>query len=204
MPLYKTIDHSKTTTICIWKVEETLEELREGLVLREETQERLISMKSEVHQKGFLAIRHLLIACGYSDLDLSYDACGKPYLNDGMAISISHSFDYATIIIGNEVVGIDIEKIREKIIRIANKFCRFEELEMINPLNNIEELTEIWCAKEAMFKMCDSRSLSFKEDMSVDLNGFSEVGQAAFTQRFSYYTVKLEGFLLVYAVVRKD
>ncbi len=41
-------------------------------------------------------------------------------------ISITHSHDFSAIIISDETVGIDIELQREKIIRIADKFCDSE------------------------------------------------------------------------------
>ncbi|MDM1345526.1 4'-phosphopantetheinyl transferase superfamily protein [Myroides marinus] len=205
MPLIKEIIEDNYRVL-IWRVEENLDNLREGVVLREATKERFSKMKSEVHQKGFMAVRHLLSAAGYSDLDLCYDENGKPSLVDGSHISISHSFEYASIIIGTENVGIDVEMKRDKIKRIANKFCNTIELELAtNAQNEIEVLTEVWCAKEAMFKMCESRSLSFKDDMNV-LTGEKRaiVNNEIFKQLFEYKLIDLGNFVLVYALESKS
>ena len=43
-------------------------------------------------------------------------------------ISITHSFDYAAIIVSDKPVGIDIEKVRSKITRIVKKFIGFESV----------------------------------------------------------------------------
>ena len=73
---------------------------------------------------------------GYKDKDLYYDYMGKPHLHDGRHISITHSYEFTGIIIvsSKEKVGIDIEKQRDKIIRIAKKFTTFntEDLEPIH------------------------------------------------------------------------
>ena len=68
MPIYKTISSEGGTTIYIWKIEESLEELRNGLVLTENSISRLNGMKSILHQKGFLSVRKLLKHAGYEDL----------------------------------------------------------------------------------------------------------------------------------------
>lgn len=200
MPLIKKIDKG-STTVYLWKIEESFDELRKELHLREASSTRLNGMKSEVHQRGFLSIRHLLQAAGYSDEELLYDDCGKPYLSDNKYISISHSFQYATIIISDENVGIDIEMKRDKIKRIASKFCNAEELaNVVGREDEIQLLTTIWCAKEAMYKMCNSRSLSFKDDMSVDhCNNCSSVKAKEYAKNFNYELIDLNDFLLVYA-----
>lgn len=204
MPLVKEIVEN-TYKVLVWQVEESLEELQQDVILREATQERFSKMKSEVHQKGFMAVRQLLQYAGYSDLDLRYDENGKPSLVDGSYISISHSFEYASIIIGTENVGIDIEMKRDKIKRIANKFCNERELGLVEGDNDeVDMLTEIWCTKEAMFKMCESRSLSFKNHMSVNLvEKTAVVDNEMFKQMFAYSLVDFNNFTLVYAVEQR-
>ena len=92
MPLYKSISVNTQTTVKIWKIAESFDDLMDGLVLKQESSNRVLSMKSEWHQRGFLCARHLLMDLGYTDLDLYYDNNGKPHLADGKCISITHSF----------------------------------------------------------------------------------------------------------------
>ena len=101
MPLYKTITVNNLTKVLIWKIEESFEELAAGIQLTDKSQERLDSMKSELHQRGFLSIRHLLKEVGLSDNDLVYDEFGKPHVTNGKYISITHSFTYTGIIINS-------------------------------------------------------------------------------------------------------
>ena len=89
-------------------------------------------MKSELHQRGFLSVRMLLVEFGYTDEDLVYDSFGKPHLKDGKYISITHSYTFSAVVISSKAVGVDIEKQREKIIKIAPKFAE-KELEFFDP-----------------------------------------------------------------------
>lgn len=208
MALLKIIDKLHVQ-VYVWKVEEEVDYLVDGLVLRQQTQERLSKMKSEVHKKGFLAVRHLLLTAGYTDLDLLYDKNGKPYLTDGNHISISHSFEYACIIISKSVVGIDIEQKRDKIQRIATKFLSSTEKEfntLLTSDQSIEYLTRVWCVKETLFKMGDSRSLSFKDNMRThfsafdSLSGQAEISSQTFNLTTDFHIEDLGSFILAYAV----
>ena len=115
MPLYKTIRIDPNTNVLIWKIEESYDSLCEGIELTAHCQSRVDNMKSDMHKRGFMSIRHLLAVANYTDHDVYYDDFGKPYLKDGKHISITHSYEFSGIIISNNPVGIDIEKQREKI-----------------------------------------------------------------------------------------
>lgn len=207
MSLYKIIQINKTTSILVWKIEEDFNELFRQVKLKDISLARLERMKSESHQKGFLSIRHLLKEAGYSDFDLFYDEDGKPHLKDGKQISITHSNNFSAIIMGDENVGIDIELQRDKIIRIADKFIEYEFTYLRkNEDDYIKKLTVIWGAKEAKFKMCNSRSLSFKDDMKVfnfdliDGKGKASVQQNEFVKDFDFFFEEFENFTMVFAL----
>ena len=92
MPLYKTLTVNNNTKVLIWKIEESMLDLSAGIALSNESKARVDGMKSELHQRGFMSIRHLLKEVGYTDMDVYYDEFGKPHLKDGKFISITHSF----------------------------------------------------------------------------------------------------------------
>jgi 4'-phosphopantetheinyl transferase len=207
MSFYKKIQVSPLTSVFIWKIEEEFNELFRQIRLKDISLARLERMKSESHQKGFLSIRHLLKVAGYSDFDLFYDEDGKPHLTDGKQISITHSNNFSAIIIGDENVGIDIELQRDKITRIADKFVEYEfDYLDKDAADYIKKLTVIWGAKEAKYKMCNSRSLSFKDDMKVfsfalkDEIGEASVQQNDFDKKFKFFFEEFENFTLVYAI----
>ena len=96
-------------------------------ILNDISLKRVNRMKSQLHQCAFLSVRYLLSKADYNDDDLFYTEDGKPHLKDGQEISITHSHNFSAIIISNTPVGIDIEKKRDKIIRIASKFVGIEK-----------------------------------------------------------------------------
>lgn len=208
MPLYKTITHNADTQIYVWKISETETELKGSVTMQEKHSARYDGMLSESHRKGFLSVRKLLQAAGYTDFDLNYDSNGKPSLADGKHISITHSFEFSAIIISTKNVGIDIEKQREKITRIADKFIGTEFEFLDKRENYIEDLSIIWGAKESLYKMCNSRSLSFKQNMHVQEfhsqnlsgNAFVECKELDFNQQFKFYFESFDGYTMVYAL----
>ena len=190
MALYKTLTISPSTNVFIWKIEETIEELKQGISLTENSKTRLNSMQSEIHQKGFLSIRHLLKEVGLTDSDLQYDEFGKPHLTKGRYISISHSFEFTAIIFSYEtVVGIDVEKQREKILKIAHKFTPFEEYKTIANVDAlISKLTIVWGAKESLYKIYGKKKLLFLHHIYIEDFKFADkktIGEIRYTSNFS-------------------
>ncbi len=163
MPLFKTIQTNKNTTIYLWKIIENIDVLRD-VHLSKNSLNRLNSMKSIQHQKGFLSIRHLLRHIHLNDNDLYYNEFGKPLLKNNKHISITHSFDFSAIVISDKLVGIDIEKNREKIKIIKHRFTDTNQ-DQLNDIEYIQKLTYIWGAKEAMFKIHPCGGMSFKNDL---------------------------------------
>ena len=53
MPLYKTFTPNSQTTVKIWKITESYDDLMRPISLRPESLERVLGMKSEIHQRGF-------------------------------------------------------------------------------------------------------------------------------------------------------
>ena len=80
MPLHKVVYLSNNTKLYLWKITEDFDTLLSQVKLKDSSLARLESMKSESHQKGFLAVRMLLQHNNYNDFDLYYDEFGKPHL----------------------------------------------------------------------------------------------------------------------------
>lgn len=206
MPLYKTIKPNLHTTIYVWKIEESFKVLYEDISLTERSENRLLSMKSELHQQGFLSIRHLLKEAGYTDFDLYYNGNGKPHLNNGKHISITHSFTFSAIAISEKEVGIDIEKNREKIKIIQHKFVNFESGFIHKDDDYIQQLTVIWGAKESLYKIYPFGGLTFKND--IDINSFQIADKKTtgfikvegWDKQYNIGFEQLNGFTLVFAL----
>ena len=208
MPLYKTIHISPEVVVHIWKITENEEELRQNVSLTDNCSQRVEGMKSELHRRGFLSIRQLMLLEGYEDKDLYYDELGKPHLYDGKHISITHSFQFTAIIISSgKKVGIDIEKQREKIIRIAHKFTTLDTSPDAGTSEElIKKLTVIWGAKESLYKICAIPGLSFLQNIYIEPNFMEKSwfkGDINLEHEFSNYDIsqlEFEGFTCVYAL----
>ena len=208
MALYKTITVNKHTKVLIWKIEESFEVLNKAVKLTNHCQQRLDGMRSEIHQRGFLSVRHLLAEFGYTDFDLYYDEKGKPHLKDGKHISITHSYNFSGIIVSDSTpVGIDIEKQRDKILRIAHKFTPLQEYKTIaNHEALVRKVTIVWGGKESIYKVYGQQGLSFLKHIDIDdfsMDVSKTKGNVYYgneTARYSLDFIEFEGFTCVYAL----
>jgi phosphopantetheinyl transferase len=209
MPLYKTINVTPTTKVLIWKIEESFEELSRGISLTKHCRDRVDGMKSDLHRRGFMSIRHLLAVEGYTDFDLFYDMYGKPHLTDENHISITHSFIFSAIIISDIEVGIDIEKQRPKILKIAHKFSPIEGYaDLQSDEIRMRKLTMVWGAKESLYKSFAIAGVSFiqhiyVEDFSMDhLETTAVVRFEEIELGYKVWFHEFEGFTCAYAVIQ--
>jgi len=208
MPLYKTITVNTSTKVFIWKIEESFEWLSKDVALTPHCQNRVDGMKSDLHRRGFMSVRHLLAAAGYTDHDLYYDANGKPHLRDDKHISITHSYIFSAIIISDIEVGIDIEKQRLKIMNIAHKFTPIEEYRTLaNDDAIMRKLTMVWGAKESLYKSFATPGVSFLQHIYVEdfrLDALQTTANVSFndtTEIYSVWFLEFEEFTCAYALI---
>lgn len=206
MPLYKSITVDEDTHVLVWKIEESLEQLANNIALTPHCQKRLEGMKSAIHRRGFMSVRQLLAIVGYTDHDLYYDDFGKPFLLDGKQISITHSYEFSAIMISDKPIGIDIEKQRQKISKIATKFIRNEADFLNEQPDRIRMLTVVWCAKESLYKLCATPGLSFAQHITIQPfvldNPFTSarIDHEGFSNVFDISFMEFEGFTCAYAI----
>jgi len=168
------------TEFALWKIEEQADELYQQLQLNSEEKafiEGISNGKRHLHWLGTrVLLRKMLNTEEY--IDCRVDDHGKPYLFTlPYHISLSHSFDYAAVMISRKSpVGIDVEQIKQKVERIAHKFMRPTELGFIDPQNKIEHLYVCWCVKEAVYKCYGQKEVSFADDISLQPFKFDNKG----------------------------
>lgn len=128
---------------------------------------------SDVRQAEWM-IGRILIQSLCSLFDIKYrgvlvDETGKPFLKGSSAhISISHSFPMAAAMINlHSPCGIDLERKREKLITIQDKFVNQDE---VFALNDLDKLCAIWCGKEVLYKIYGRRQLSMKDDTTISFD----------------------------------
>ncbi len=168
MPLLKTIALNDYTQLFVWKISETFDELFQSVALKDVSMARVESMKSESHQRGFLAVRRLLMEAGYSDFDLYYDEFGKPHLGNGKHISISHSHDFSVIVLSDVNVGVDLEILKEKTLKLAPRYMDVSHLENLSKSDELIKATVVWGIKESVFKIKNEIGISFKDNIFED------------------------------------
>jgi 4'-phosphopantetheinyl transferase len=183
------------TEFALWKIEEKAEDLYKQLQLDAEEEayfERISRSKRHLH---WLGTRVLLRTMLRTDefIDCKVDTHGKPYLvNLPYHISLSHSFDYAAVMMSKSApVGIDIELVKDKVERIAERFMSPAELAFINnDANKINQLYVCWCAKEAVYKCYGQKEVSFLDN--IMLKPFNFEGHGVAEARLDKEEIKLD------------
>jgi phosphopantetheinyl transferase len=143
--------------IGLWKIEESLEEL---LQLTEKISISNCNIKKR--KKEFL-ISRLLLNNMSPNANITYNKFGAPELDNSQNISISHSKGLVAILLGNKKVGLDIEQISEKALRVSSKFISLNNLKDLTA----EKATLIWCCKEAVFKWHQKGGVDFITDIKL-------------------------------------
>ena len=143
--------------IAIWDTQETLDE-----ILKLSKPFDLIRFKTEKRKKEFLSSRLLLEQLNPNAI-ITYNDFGAPELDNGKYISISHSKEMVAIIISEQQVGLDIEQISEKALRLAAKFISAKNQSNLTK----EKATLIWCCKEAIFKWHQKGGVDFIKDIII-------------------------------------
>ncbi len=149
--------------LVIWEISESINELKQlGNTI---SLKGYNSFHSENRIKQWFATR-LLINHIFEGEEIQYNEFGKPYLNNGWHISISHTSEYAVILLNqNNSCGIDIEKISPKVERIKHKFLSTNDLKKVS---TEKELTIYWCAKEALYKYYGKKEVLFIENLFIE------------------------------------
>jgi len=194
----------------IWRIEESAEDLISRLQLDERERALLSRLNKGKRTLHWLATRVLLRRMlDTSDfIDCPSDENGKPYLaNFPQRISLTHSFDYAAVMMSDfGEVGIDLELIKPKILRIADKFMKTAELDAIGG-QHVEKLYACWCAKEAVYKLQGNKGVSFKDNMTIHPFDFQDQGVLFLeldapnrTEMFKVYYERFQEYMLGYVM----
>lgn len=173
MPIAHKSSINSNVSYILWKITETEDELLQHLDLNNEELEDLNMVKVASKRLEWLgartALKHLVKQIG--QFYIYKDPFGKPHLKEAsFGISMSHTKDFGAAAINLKgQVGIDIETVRPQIHRIAHKFLHHSEVAWA--ANNGTRLTQVWAAKEALYKLHGRTQLTFSEQLLLQLNG---------------------------------
>jgi len=158
------------TIMGVWKIEEDLQTLLDSVVLDNDDKKKYKVFASTSRKLEFLSVRALLTELIGKDARIVYNKNNKPFLKDGSRfISISHSNKLTAILMSvNEKVGIDLEYMSANIMKIAYKFINRSEKITKDPESRLYHLYLHWCAKEALYKICDKEGISIKKNITIE------------------------------------
>jgi hypothetical protein len=154
----------------VWKIEEDLDTLLSMVSLDGDDKKRYKEFSSNSRKLEYLSVRALLAELLGKDASIVYNKNNKPFLRDGSRfISISHSHKLTAILLStNEKVGIDLEYMSSNIAAIALKFLNVRE-----KITKVHEYRKYhlyihWCAKEALYKICDKEGISIRKNITIE------------------------------------
>lgn len=191
----------------IWEIQESFEELFSGVQLHAGEKERLFGFRSDARKLEFLSVRILLKSligvCG----PIVYSHRQKPFLQQSnYRISITHSRKLTALMLSKtKKVGIDLEYMSHKISKVAHKFINDNEFITTDEDQKKYHLYIHWCAKEALYKLCDKQEINFLQNLTIEpfnpadygvINGW--VDNKFWHDKFELYYFSINNYIVVY------
>lgn len=158
------------TVIALWEMTECVDELLDMLDLDPFVMEKVYSFRSEKRRLEFLSVRVMINELFGERKAIMYLPSGMPYLEDHAAqISITHTGSYDAVIVHPvNPVGIDIERIGDKVCRVKHKFLSEEEISFIETSVEKTHLAIMWAIKEAMYKVIGIENVDFIKHLHIE------------------------------------
>ncbi len=191
----------------VWKIEEDLETLLSLVVLDAEDKKKYAVFSSNSRKLEFLSVRALLSELIGKDARIVYNKNNKPFIKDGSRfISISHSHKLTAILLStNEKVGIDLEYMSSNIAALAFKFLNRKEKITREQNDRRYHLYIHWCAKEALYKICDKEGISIRKNITITpftVGGSGEIRGEVHTDKinesFDLHYSKYDNYAIVW------
>jgi phosphopantetheinyl transferase len=163
----------------VWKIEEDLGTLLDAVILDTEEKKKYKGFRSTSRKLEFLSVRALLSELLGKEARIVYNKNNKPFLKDGSHfISISHSHRLTAILLStNEKVGIDLEYMSSNIAAFCFKYMNRKEKVTRDPESRKYHLYIHWCAKEALYKICDKEGISIRNNITIEPFELQESGE---------------------------
>lgn len=191
----------------VWKIEEDQETLLEMVTLDNDEKKKYKSFSSNSRRLEFLSVRALLSELIGKDAHIAYNKNNKPFLIDGSRfISISHSYKLTAILLStNEKVGIDLEYMSSNIAALAFKFLNRKERVTKEQAERKYHLYIHWCAKEALYKICDKEGISIRKNITIKPFKVKDSGEISghvltdkIDESFDLYYSKYDNYAIVW------
>ena len=154
----------------VWEITEDYEELYAKLSLESEEVKTLEGFRNVSRKLEWLSVRTLINELTGTHSRIIYNEDRKPFLFDSSShISISPSRDLTSILLSRyRRVGIDLEYMSHRISGIKDRFINRNESITTSPELLRYHLYIHWCAKEALYKICDKKNINFKKNLTIE------------------------------------
>lgn len=140
-----------------------ISDLLENVSSRKKNQLEKYINREDIYRSLFADILVRTMICRFSglqnvDLRIEYDRFGKPYLDNvsNLCFNVTHSGEWVAIVLGEGLVGIDIEQIQKiDYVRIARRFFSVDEVRDLEELpveEQLEYFFDLWTMKESFVK----------------------------------------------------
>ena len=191
----------------VWKIEEDLNTLLDLVLLDNDEKKKYKGFSSNSRKLEFLSVRALLSELIGREAKIVYNKNNKPFLKDGSRfISISHSHKLTAILLStNEKVGIDLEYMSSNIAALAFKFINRKEKVTKEKEERRYHLYIHWCAKEALYKICDKEGISIRNSITIEPFIVEESGEIKgqvhtnkINETFDLYYSKYDNYAIVW------
>lgn len=211
MPLAKHAYLPCGSELGVWHITESEDALVSRLQLNEEEYAWLQNITHNKRHLHWLGSRVLIRWMLQTDhfIELKAEANKKPVLtNFPHRLSISHSGDVAAVLLSRDCeVGVDVEHIHPKILRVEPRFLSDEERKQLPETEEkrILRLLQYWCAKEALFKVYANGHVDFRKELRIapGENNDTLVGhilKKGWEKPIVVSTIQLRGYMIAYAI----
>lgn len=167
MLCYKFENSKKEWLVAVWKITETIEEL--SSLVADEALLRYAYNNFKGERLGeWLATRALLKVLLGCSAAIEYDSSGKPFVNSGHYISISHTKGFVAIALSrSQEIGLDIELADRDSLAVCRRYMSCGELEQLQSDDAQRVALLNWLAKEALFKIVGNVGGTFRDNIFV-------------------------------------
>lgn len=193
--------------ILLWKMEESEEALKSELLNFDFYESEFNRIGSPKRRLEFLTARVALQTIADSEIQIVYNAEGKPSVNNqSFKMSISHTGKWLAVIVHPSVsVGIDVELPSDKFEKVYKRFLSAGEQSRFYLPDDLRKVLIAWSVKESLYKIVGQSAVSFDKDIEIADFCLSDEGEvfATHTLTSAVYRLvyrKFADFYLVYCV----
>ncbi len=167
MPFKHTTTFEPNGELILWEVTENVRWFYERMTLSKSLENDFRNIRADVIRRQWIASRFILQQLARTVvLEVEKDSFGKPHLvNDHRFISLSHCDGYAAALASDASVGIDVERVSDRVQKVKNRFLNPSEMAITGESD--AQLMLAWSAKEAVYKLYGQKELVFKEHMLI-------------------------------------